>query len=28
LLQAWGWSRMSSLAPINQNLFMFPFATK
>ena len=28
LLQAWGWSRMSSLAPINERPFVFPFATK
>ncbi|KAI5420574.1 hypothetical protein KIW84_044396 [Lathyrus oleraceus] len=26
--QAWGWSRMSSLAPINERPFVFPFATK
>ncbi|XP_050908602.1 protein MAIN-LIKE 2-like [Lathyrus oleraceus] len=28
LLQAWGWSRMSSLAPENERPFAFPFATK
>ncbi|KAI5421217.1 hypothetical protein KIW84_044885 [Lathyrus oleraceus] len=25
--QAWGWSRMSSFAPINEHPFVFPFAT-
>ncbi|CAK8569128.1 unnamed protein product [Lathyrus sativus] len=28
LLQAWGWSRMTNLAPIQQNNFEFPYATR
>lgn len=28
LLQTRGWSRMLSLAPVNENKFTFPFATK
>ncbi|CAK8538024.1 unnamed protein product [Lathyrus sativus] len=28
LLQAWGWSRMPTLAPINRNFFTFPYANK
>ena len=28
LLQAWGWSRMPTLAPINPNPFQFPYGTK
>lgn len=28
LLQAWGWSRMPMLAPVNNRLFRFPYATK
>lgn len=28
LLQAWGWSRLPSLAPVNCNPFTFPYATK
>ncbi|XP_050914517.1 protein MAIN-LIKE 2-like [Lathyrus oleraceus] len=28
LLQAWGWSRLPSLAPVNNNPFTFPYAQK
>ncbi|CAK8537781.1 unnamed protein product [Lathyrus sativus] len=28
LLQAWGWSRMTNLAPIQHNNFGFPYATR
>ena len=28
LLQAWGWWRMESLNPVNNNTFGFPYATK
>ncbi|CAK8532441.1 unnamed protein product [Lathyrus sativus] len=28
LLQSWGWSRMTNLAPIQQNQFEFPFARR
>ncbi|XP_058784550.1 protein MAIN-LIKE 2-like [Vicia villosa] len=28
LLQAWGWSRMPRLAPVNRNPYIFPYATK
>ncbi|XP_050872642.1 protein MAIN-LIKE 2-like [Lathyrus oleraceus] len=28
LLQAWGWSRLPSLAPVNNNPFTFPYAKK
>ncbi|XP_050896352.1 protein MAIN-LIKE 2-like [Lathyrus oleraceus] len=28
LLQAWGWSRLPSLAPVNSNPFTFPYAKK
>lgn len=28
LLQAWGWSRMPMLAPLNERGFRFPYATK
>ena len=28
LLQAWGWWRMESLNPVNNNAFIFPNATK